>query len=158
MPMRELSPSIIASNKKRISAFVIDDMLVAFLLLIIFSNQLLEIASHLPTVITAESVEIFKNQMHLFSVDNLLLILALKVMYHTFFIWQNGRTLGKHLMKIKVIELDTKENPTLMKALLRAMLRILSEAFFYLGFFLAFFLPLRQTFHDKLSQCVVVDA
>jgi len=155
--MQESFATSLASNKKRVSSFIIDDMLIALLLLIIFSNPLLEIVSHLPSVITAEAIEVFQKEMHQFSVNNLLLILTLKVMYHTFFIWQNGRTLGKHLMKIKVIELDSKENPTFSRALLRAILRIMSEVFFYLGFILAFFLPLRQTFHDKVSQCVVVD-
>jgi uncharacterized RDD family membrane protein YckC len=148
----------IASTQKRISAFVIDDIVIALLLLIIFYNQLLEIASHLPTVITPESVKVFKNEMNQFSVNNLLLIIALKVVYHTFFVWQNGMTLGKYFMKIKVVELETERQPNLAKALLRALLRIVSEVFFYLGFLLAFFLPLKQTLHDKLSGCVVVDA
>jgi len=147
----------IASTQKRVSAFVIDDIIIALLLLIIFYNQLVEIASHLPIAITAESVEVFKNEMNQFSVKNILFILALKVMYHTFFVWQNGMTLGKYFMKVKVVELETKQNPVFVKALLRAVLRIASEVFFYLGFLLAFFLPLKQTLHDKLSNCVVID-
>jgi len=148
----------IASTQKRVSAFVIDDIVIALFLLIIFYNQLLEIASHLPSVITAESVEVFKSEMNQFSVSNLIFIIMLKVMYHTFFVWQNGMTLGKYFMKIKVVEVETQQTPTLIKAFLRATLRIVSEVFFYLGFLLAFFLPLKQTLHDKLSGCVVVDA
>ncbi len=147
----------IASTKKRVYAFVIDDFVIAILLLIIFYEQLLIIASHLPTVITPESLDVFQNEMNHFSVNNLLLIISLKVLYHTFFIWQNGMTLGKYIMKIKAISLDTKENLTLLNAFLRAILRIVSEMVFYLGFLLAFFLPLNQTLHDKLSQCVIVD-
>ena len=147
----------IASTQKRISAFVIDDIVIALLLLAIFYNQLLEIGSHLPTVITPESIEVFKNEMNQFAVNNLLLIIALKIMYHTFFVWQNGMTLGKYFMKIKVVELGTSQHPIFAKALLRALLRIVSEVLFYLGFLLAFFLPLKQTLHDKLSGCVVVD-
>jgi len=147
----------IASIQKRTVAFVIDDVLIALLLLVIFYNQLVEIVSHLPSIITVESIEVFKSEMNNFSVDNLLFIIALKVLYHTFFIWQNGMTLGKYFMKIKVIELDIEQTPTFSKSLLRAFLRILSEIIFYLGFILAFFLPLRQTFHDKLSDCVVID-
>ena len=156
--MTESIPYSISSTQKRISAFVIDDMVIALLLLIIFYNQLLEIASHLPTVITPESIEVFKNEMNQFSVNNLLLIIVLKVMYHTFFVWQNGMTLGKYFMKIKVVDLETTQTPIFIKAFLRALVRIASEVFFYLGFFLAFFLPLKQTLHDKLSGCVVVDA
>ena len=156
--MSESTSLPIASTKKRVSAFVIDDLVIALLLLVIFYDQLMVIASHLPTVITPESIEVFKEEMNQFSVNNLLLIISLKVLYHTFFVWQNGMTLGKYFMKVKVVEFDTSRHPTLSKALLRAALRIVSEAFFYLGFLLAFFTPLKQTLHDKLSGCVVVDA
>jgi len=94
--------------------------------------------------------------MNIFSANNLIFILALKVMYHTFFVWQNGMTLGKYLTKIKVVEIDTMQKPTLIKAFLRALVRVVSEAFFYLGFLFAFFLPLKQTLHDKVTNCVVI--
>jgi uncharacterized RDD family membrane protein YckC len=152
----------IASTQKRMLAFIIDDLVIAFLLLIIFYEQLIQIASHLSGAMTAESMEIFENAMQQFSVNNLLLILSLKVLYHTVFIWQNGMTLGKYMMKIRVTSLETEEethnNISFYKAFVRALFRILSEVLFYLGFLLAFFLPLKQTLHDKLSQCVVVDA
>jgi len=155
--MQEKSSLDIASTKKRIGAFVIDDMIIAGLLLVIFFDQLSTIASHLPSVVTPESIEVFKGEMNQFSVNNLLFILMLKVLYHTFFIWQNGMTLGKYFMKIRVVHIHTQETLTLPKALLRATLRIISEVFFYLGFLLAFFLPLKQTLHDKLSESVVIN-
>lgn len=147
----------IASMQKRVTSFVIDDLVIALFILFIFYGQLMEIASHFPTVITKESMEAFQMEMKLFSVNNLAIIILLKVLYHTFFVWQNGMTLGKYLMKIRVIELKSMETPTLLKSFIRASLRIVSELFFYLGFLLASFLPLRQTLHDKLSDCVVID-
>jgi len=155
--MNEETSLAIASNQKRVGAFVIDDMVIAGLILIIFYGQLAEIVSHLPSVVTTESIEVFKNEMNQFSVNNLIFILLLKVLYHTFFVWQNGMTLGKYFMKIRVVNMHTQRNLTLAKALLRAMLRIVSEVFFYLGFLLAFFLPLKQTLHDKLSESVVIN-
>jgi len=149
--------SSIASTQKRVLAFVIDDLVIAFLLLVIFYEKLIELAAHISGAITPETIEIFQSEMHQFSVNNLVLILALKILYHTVFIWQNGMTLGKYIVKIKVISLETEENLTLNKAFLRALLRIVSEILFYIGFLLAFFLPLKQTLHDKLSHCVVVD-
>ncbi|RUM75258.1 MAG: RDD family protein [Sulfurovum sp.] len=155
--MIEIASLPIANMQKRTIAFVIDEMAVTLLLLIIFYPQLSEIASHIPSVVTNESVDVVKSEMNEFSVNNLLFIITLKIMYHTFFVWQNGMTLGKYMMKIKVVQLSTKRTPTLPISLLRAMLRIISETFFYLGFLLAFFLPLNQTLHDKLSNCVVTD-
>lgn len=150
----------VASTQKRMLSFVIDDLMIAFLLLAIYYEQLIEIASPLSGTMTAESMELFQNAMQQFSVNNLLFILTLKVLYHTIFIWQNGMTLGKYFMKIRVISLeaDTQQNLTFSKSFLRALLRIVSEVVFYLGFLLAFFLPLNQTLHDKLSHSVVVDA
>lgn len=125
-------------------AFFIDDIIVSLLFLAIFWTPL----SMLKSV---ESINIFLS-------DNFLYIILIKVIYHTFFVWQNGMTLGKYLMKIKVVSLDSAKRPELHVALLRALLRILSDLFFYLGFLMAFFNPLVQTFHDKLSKCVVIDA
>ncbi|HIP28506.1 MAG TPA: RDD family protein [Sulfurovum sp.] len=150
----------VASTQKRMLSFVIDDLMIAFLLLAIYYEQLIEIASTLSGTMTAESMELFQNAMQQFFVNNLLFILTLRVLYHTIFIWQNGMTLGKYFMKIRVISLktDTQQNLTFSKSFLRALLRIVSEVVFYLGFLLAFFLPLNQTLHDKLSHSVVVDA
>ena len=148
----------IASTQKRMVSFMIDDFVVAVFLFIIFYTPIMEIASHIPIVLTPEALEGFKVEMNLFSSQNLIVILLLKVLYHTFFVWQNGMTLGKYIMKIRVLEMNSDITPSLQKSLLRAVLRIVSEVFFYLGFILAFFMPLKQTFHDKLSSCVVVNA
>lgn len=156
--MLETTSLPIATTQKRMLAFVIDDIVVVLLLLSIFYDQLMVIASHMPTVLTEEALNTFQEEINQFSADNLLIVVSLKVLYHTIFVWQNGMTLGKYIMKIKVIELDTLHTPTLLKALFRALLRIGSEVVFYLGFLLAFFSPLKQTLHDKLTNCVVIDA
>ena len=148
----------IASTQKRLASFMIDDMVVAILLFSIFYTPLMEMINSLPALMTIEDLEIFKQNINKFASVNLPFILLLKILYHTFFVWQNGTTLGKYIMKIRVIELERASTPTLSKALLRAIIRIISEVFFYLGFLLAFFTPLKQTLHDKLSSCVVVDA
>jgi uncharacterized RDD family membrane protein YckC len=54
--------------------------------------------------------------------------------------------------------MHTQNNPTFLQAFLRASVRLVSDTFFYLGYIMAFFTPLRQTLHDKLSNCVVVYA
>jgi len=148
----------IATTQKRMVSFMIDDFVVALLLFSIFYTPLMEMVSHLPVIMKIEDLEKFKQEINHFASVNLPFILLLKILYHTFFVWQNGTTLGKYIMKIKVVELDTANTPSLQKALLRAIVRIFSEVLFYVGFMLAFFLPLKQTLHDKLSSCVVVDA
>jgi len=155
--MEDSNRLVIAETNKRVWSFMIDDIVVAIFLIIIFYPQLTQIASDLPTVLTVSDIESFKEKINQFLYNNLYIIVSLKVLYHTFFVWQNGMTLGKYFMKIRVVEQNSMKTPTLLTALLRASIRIASEAFLYLGFLLAFFLPLKQTLHDKLSSCVVVD-
>lgn len=156
--MAESNSLPIASVQKRIGAFVIDDLVVALFFLIIFYDQLLAIASQASDMMSPEDIELIQAQLSQFSVNNLLVMLSIKVLYHTVPVWQNGTTLGKYIMKIRVVDLKTGFTPSFYQAFLRAVLRIGSEMFFYLGFIMAFMMPLNQTFHDKLSNCVVIDA
>ena len=142
----------IASIQKRITSFVIDDIVITLFFIIIFYDQFSAVFSNI-TVVDEAALE----TVNTFIAQNLLVVLAIKLIYHTVLVWQNGMTLGKYLMKIKVIELETGKTPSFQKAFLRASVRIPSEVLFYLGFLMAFFVPLRQTLHDKLSNCVVVD-
>jgi uncharacterized RDD family membrane protein YckC len=134
----------IASTKKRLGAFVIDDIIVSIFLLVIFYSQLVELKD--PMAIS------------LFLQRNFLVFVMLKIIYQTFFVWQGGMTPGKILMKIRVVEYDGGYIPSLWTALLRAFLRIVSESLFYIGYLFAYFNPLVQTLHDKFAQTVVVDA
>ena len=142
----------IASNQRRIAAFVIDDIVVSLFLIVIFYDQLSAVFSNI-TVVDEAALQ----SVNAFIAQNLLAVLAIKLIYHTVLVWQNGMTLGKYLMKIKVIDLETGSIPNFSKAFLRASVRIPSEVLFYLGFLMAFFVPLKQTLHDKLSNCVVVN-
>ncbi len=142
----------IASNAKRVASFVIDDVVVNLFLMIIFSSQIADLMSKVKVV--DETAILMINQ---FIVDNILIIFAIKVLYHGILIWQTGMTVGKYLLKIKTVDLGSGRLPSLTQAFWRASVRLVSEMFFYLGFVFAFFSPLHQTLHDKLSNCVVID-
>jgi uncharacterized RDD family membrane protein YckC len=143
----------IADPKKRISAFIIDDIVISLLFMAIFYDQISVLFGDVA-VIDQTALETLNH----FITENFLILVMIKVLYHGVLVWQNGMTLGKYIMKIKVIDLDTGNVPNVSKAFLRAALRIPSEVFFYLGFLMAFFVPYMQTLHDKLSKCVVIDA
>ncbi|HIP41873.1 MAG TPA: RDD family protein [Campylobacterales bacterium] len=133
----------IATTRKRLSAFFIDDIVVSVFLLVIFYNELSAFKDPTNLILFLES--------------NFLTFVFLRVIYHTFFVWQNGMTIGKMMMKIRVIEMDTGYTPTFGVAFLRAGFRVVSESIFYLGYIMAYFNPMVQTLHDKLSKTVVVD-
>ena len=66
-------------------------------------------------------------------------------------------TVGKMLLKIRVVEIESATTPSLSVAFIRAMLRVVSETIFYIGYLMAYFNPLAQTLHDKIAKTVVVD-
>lgn len=68
----------------------------------------------------------------------------------------NGKTLGKKLLKIRVVSL-THSKITLFQAIERAL--GYGASFLELGFgFMQFFInPNRRTVHDRIAETIVVD-
>ena len=150
--MTESKSIPVANMQKRIFAFVMDDLIIAMFFMIIFYDQISQLFGNV-TEIDQASLE----QVNMFITENVLIVLAIKILYHTILVWQNGMTIGKYIAKIKVIDLNSEHRPSFQQAFLRASIRLISEALFYVGFVVAFFSPLKQTWHDKFSHCVVID-
>jgi uncharacterized RDD family membrane protein YckC len=81
----------------------------------------------------------------------------LKIIYQAFFVMQYGASIGKLIMKIRVIDIKTISNPNVLSSLNRAIFRVVSEMFLYLGFLWGMMIPSRQTLHDKTAKTLVVD-
>mgnify|MGYP001114456848 CR=1 FL=1 len=135
----------LATIGSRIKAFIIDDILITLLVLLIYWETLASSGGDLNTVL------IIMNEF-------VLQVLVLKFVYQTFFVWYYGATIGKYFAKVKVIDYNDFSRVTLFQSALRSFGRILSEMFFYIGFVFAFFSDGRQTFHDKISKTLVIDA
>lgn len=134
----------IASVKARSAAFAIDEILISTLLLIVLWNNIAQANS-------MEAIIVLTNHF-------ILEFMAIKIMYQTFFTMQYGATLGKIVMKIRVIEVKTLSNPSFFSAFNRAVFRIISEALLYFGFVWAFLDPYRRSWHDLTAKTVVVNA
>ena len=119
----------LASNKKRAMAFFIDEMLLSFLLVVALWDSF-------ATAVTIEQMINITN---------------------TFFVMQYGASIGKIVMKIRVIEISTMQIPSVISALNRAIFRVISELLFYLGFLWGMLNPERQTWHDKTAGTLVVN-
>ena len=150
--MTESKSIPIANMQKRIFAFVIDDLVISIFFMIIFYDQINQLFVNV-TEVDQTSLE----QVNMFISENILIVFAIKLLYHTILVWQNGMTIGKYIAKIRVIDLNSEHRPSFQQAFLRASVRLISEALFYVGFIMAFFSPLKQTMHDKFSNCVVID-
>jgi len=134
----------LTSNKKRAMAFFIDEMLLSFLLIISIWDSFANAA-------TTEEIINLTNE---FALEFMLL----KVIYQAFFVMQYGASVGKIIMKIRVIDTKTMQTPNVIVALNRAIFRVISELFLYLGFLWGLLNPERQTWHDKTASTLVVDA
>jgi len=134
----------LASIKKRSIAFFIDEMLLSFILLIALWDSF----------VNAQTVE------EVIYVTNTFVLeyMAMKIFYQAFFVMKYGATIGKIIMKIRVIEIKTLNNPSVVSALNRGIFRVISEMLFYLGFLWGMLDPARQSWHDKTAKTLVVDA
>lgn len=144
--MSELNNSNLelASLRSRALAFVIDDLLITFLIVIVFWDTIVTTTDD-PAVVLA-----IMNQF-------LWPVLFVKFIYHSLFVWYYGAIIGKIIVKIKVIDYNHLGRVSLLNSMFRSAGRILSEMFFYIGFLLGFFSEGRQTFHDKIGRTLVVD-
>jgi uncharacterized RDD family membrane protein YckC len=96
--------------------------------------------------------------MNLMKVELVTPLIILKVLYHTFFVWYYGATIGKIIVKIRVIDADEWGRVSIFSSFLRAVGRIFSEMFFYIGFLIGFFNKGRKTFHDITGKTLVINA
>ncbi len=135
----------LASISSRIKAFVIDDLLISFVFLAIFWEQIASGDGDLMNML------IIMN-------ENVMQVLFLKFIYQSFFVWYYGATVGKYFAKIRVIDYNSFGQVSLITSLIRSITRIFSEMFFYIGFVIGFFNDGKQTFHDKIARTLVINA
>ncbi len=135
---------VVAPIAKRAFAMFIDEALLSLLLIVVLWDAFT----------AASSVEEVINLTNAFVLE----FMAMKIVYQTFFVMQYGATLGKILMKIRVVEVGTLATPGFLSAFNRGVFRIISEIFLYLGFLWGTMNPLHQTWHDKTARTLVVNA
>lgn len=135
----------LASMKSRMKAFIIDDLSITFLVVFILWDKISSTNADLISTMIIMNEAFFQ-------------IVVLKFIYQSFFIWYYGATVGKLIVKIKVIDFNSYGRVSLMNSCVRSVGRVISEAVFYLGFFLAYQGESRQTFHDKFGKTLVIDA
>ncbi|MDR3347864.1 MAG: RDD family protein [Helicobacteraceae bacterium] len=134
----------IADDARRIKAFVLDEIIVAFVVAI----ALWEPLSSAGDLLT---------QMEIIN-SNVIFVVLFKLLYHTLFTAFYGATLGKMWQRIFVITADGFEKPPIRISFARASMRIVSELALWYGFLWAFGSQLRQTWHDKAANTIVINA
>lgn len=126
-----------ASFGKRFSASLIDGLIlfvVAMLLLCVVNLGL-------PTEI---------------SIRDALIVLITSLLYDILLIYFFGMTIGKRIMKIKVVS-NLKNKVSLKQAVLRCIFKYLSGYILYIGFLWMLKNEFNQTWHDILANTLVID-
>ncbi len=134
----------LATIIRRFFAFLLDEILLTILIYLVFWDSLISSASN-----TENFVTVIK--------DLVVPILIIKFIYQTFFIWYYGATIGKIILKLKVIDYNHFGRVSFSNAVIRSLGRVISEYFVYIGFIVALLTEGRQTFHDKIGRTLVVD-
>ena len=133
----------VASLTKRVVAMTIDDLLISLLIVIAFSSSF-------ANAKTYEQVLVLTDELFGY-------IFAAYTLYHWIFITIYGKTIGKMLMKIKVVDVETLDNPSYLRAFFRSVMRNFDEMFFYLGMAYAVVDPLNRAIHDIVGKAVVIE-
>ncbi|MDD5158086.1 RDD family protein [Sulfurimonas sp.] len=134
----------LAPIKKRATAFFIDEVILTVLLIIAVGDSFF----------AAKTQEEMIKVIYSFILE----YVAIKIFYQAFFVMKYGATIGKIVMKIRVVEIKTLQNPNVIISLNRAIVRIFSEAIYYLGFLWGMLDKNRQAWHDKSAKTLVINA
>ncbi|MDD4329124.1 MAG: RDD family protein [Aliarcobacter sp.] len=136
----------LASMRSRALGYVIDDFLITIIIMMIFWEDIISVSQDMDAL------------MYLLKAELAFPLIVLKVIYQTFFVWYYGATIGKIVVKIRVIDANKWGKVSIISSFLRAVGRIFSEMFFYIGFLIGFFNNGRKTFHDIIGRTLVVNA
>jgi uncharacterized RDD family membrane protein YckC len=136
----------LASMRSRALGYVIDDFLVTIIIMMIFWEDIISVSHDMNAL------------MYLLKAELAFPLIILKIIYQTFFVWYYGATIGKIVVKIRVIDANKWGRVSIISSFLRAVGRIFSEMFFYIGFLIGFFNNGRKTFHDITGRTLVVNA
>ena len=136
----------LASMRSRALAYMIDDLLMTVIIMVIFWESIVSISDDMDAM------------MQLMKIELVTPLIILKIIYHTFFVWYFGGTIGKIILKIRVIDADAWGRVYIFSSFLRAIGRIFSEMLFYVGFLIGFFNDGKKTFHDITGKTLVVNA
>ncbi|MCI5967909.1 RDD family protein [Helicobacter sp.] len=134
----------IAALWKRVVAHIIDDLLVGMVI----------IGTHWESI--AQNVENPEVLLSLLS-SSWLILYAVRIVYHWLFVRYYGATIGKIVVKIKVIEMGLLDNPNVKQALIRSLFRALSEFLMYLPFLYVLTNFLHISLHDRMANTIVVE-
>ena len=150
--MKELSGVTLASFPARGIALIID-CLIAGALFMVLMAVLIALVTFVPALRdwdAQRNIHIEMNFLH-----NWYSLLYTVIFFGLSLYWGNGRTLGKRIMKIRVVSLR-HHRLSLWHCIERALGYGASALELGFGFFQYFIHPNRQTVHDRIAETIVI--
>jgi uncharacterized RDD family membrane protein YckC len=132
----------IATLWQRIISMSIDDLLISFLVVIAFYDKFNAIKTYEDALLLTDKLFIY--------------IFMAYTLYHWIFIALYGKTIGKMIMKIEIIDIETFDKPNWYRSFVRSVVRNFDEMFFYLGMLYAIVDPFNRAIHDIIGKCVAI--
>jgi uncharacterized RDD family membrane protein YckC len=151
--LKQLTGLPLASFKARATALVIDFLLAAAIFLALMGG-LIVLIKYVPALRDWDAnnhIEIELNFFH-----NWYSVVYLVIFFGLSLYWGRGRTLGKRLMRIRVVPLY-HDRLSLWHCVERALGYGASALELGFGFIQYFMHPNRQTVHDRIAETIVVD-
>ena len=145
----------LASIRKRWLAIIIDGFIVAVftVMLLLAGGALAPLDAAFTSADEAALSEAFSNLQSNTLAVNLLVSAVYNV---ALMVWFNGRTLGKMMLRLRVVK-KNGGRITILDALLRNVFGYMISQIFQLGFLWALFDKEKQAWHDKMAGTVVVE-
>lgn len=128
---------------KRFVAFMVDDLLVSMILIGINWDRIMQNAQDTEAMLSIVS-------------SSWAALYVIKLVYHWLFVHFYGASIGKMVVRIRVMEVELLDNPKIGQAFMRSFFRLLSEVLMYLPFLFVFENRIKQALHDKLAKTIVV--
>ncbi|WP_104721244.1 RDD family protein [Helicobacter mesocricetorum] len=134
----------IAPLWKRFVAFVIDELLISMIILGIAWEEISQNSQDIEIALEIVSDYTFS-------------MFIIAIVYHWLFVKFYGATIGKMVVKIKVVEVALLDNPSLMQSFLRSLVRFLSMVLFYIPFLFILNSRVYQALHDRIVNTIVIE-
>jgi uncharacterized RDD family membrane protein YckC len=132
----------VATLWQRIISMSIDDLLISFLVIIAFYDKFSIAKTYEEILLLTDSLFFY--------------IFLAYTLYHWIFISLYGKTIGKMIVKIEIIDVETFDKPNFYRSFIRSLVRNFDEMFFYLGMAYAIFDPYNRAIHDVIGKCVAI--
>jgi uncharacterized RDD family membrane protein YckC len=150
--MKELTGLTLASFRSRAAALLIDFLLAAALFMAL-GVAAVALVKYVPAIHDYQAHRHIVVELNFF--ENWYSVAYLAVFFGLSLYWGRGRTLGKRLMKIRVVSLR-HHRLSFWHCLERALGYGASTLELGFGFLQYFFHPNRQTVHDRIAETIVV--